>query len=291
VTPIGTFPVAYLGQRLDGAAVSGVDLLADGRLSFRSGNREVALRRLDEGGAAIIPASQADRLGLVVGDVMQFMTGMGPIELRVVGIVDRSLPGPTGETVLIGWPDARDRFGVLGADLFAVRFEPGGAAAAEPAIAAIATELALQVSTLGDLQGAIGGALGRVFGLFDALALVTLLVAGLGIVNTLTMNVAERIREIGVLRATGMTRLQVWRMVVVEAGVLGTAGAILGCLAGLAVTLILIGPGSLPAAALSIPWATLAAAGLFGIVVAVLAAAWPARVASRISIVRAVQLE
>ena len=48
--------------------------------------------------------------------------------------------------------------------------------------------------------------------------LVAVLVAGLGIVNTLTMNVVERVREIGVLRAAGMTRRQVWRMVVVEAG-------------------------------------------------------------------------
>ena len=46
-----------------------------------------------------------------------------------------------------------------------------------------------------------------------------MIVAALGIVNTLTMNVLERVREIGVLRAAGMTRRQVWRSVVVEAGV------------------------------------------------------------------------
>ena len=67
--------------------------------------------------------------------------------------------------------------------------------------------------------------LGRVFGVFDVLAVIAVIVAGLGIVNTLTMNVLERVREIGVLRAAGMTRRQVWRMVVVEAGGSGSSAA------------------------------------------------------------------
>ena len=131
------------------------------------------------------------------------------------------------------------------------------------------------------------------FGLFDALALVAVIVAALGIVNTLTMNVYERVREIGVLRATGMTRPQVWRMVVVEAGVLGVVGAILGCVTGLvvgAVMIALAGGGGLRLP-LEPDWRALAIAAAFGIVVAMLAAAWPARLAARVSIVRAVQYE
>jgi putative ABC transport system permease protein len=112
-------------------------------------------------------------------------------------------------------------------------------------------------------------------------------------VNTLTMNVVERVREIGVLRATGMTRSQVWRMVVVEAGVLGVIGAILGCLAGLAagVALIALTGGGIVPAGLEVPWATMALAALFGIAIAMLAAYYPARLASGVSIVRAVQFE
>ena len=135
--------------------------------------------------------------------------------------------------MLVGWKDATTLFGVLGADSFAVRFAPGSAASAQPALEEAARELALEPNTLDAVRGAIGDALGQVFGLFDALAIVAVLVAGLGIVNTLTMNVVERVREIGVLRATGMTRSQVWRMIVIEAGVLGVIGAVLGCLAGL----------------------------------------------------------
>ena len=99
----------------------------------------------------------------------------------------------------------------------------------------MARSLALEPTALGRIEGAIGQALDRVFGLFDVLALVAVVVAALGIVNTLTMNVLERVREIGVLRAAGMTRRQVWRSVVVEAGITGLVGAICGVVAGLVV--------------------------------------------------------
>lgn len=90
-----------------------------------------------------------------------------------------------------------------------------------------------------------------------------------------------------------MTRPQVWRMVVVEAGVLGVVGAILGCVTGLVAGQVMIGLAG--GASLSLPfepdWRTVFAAAAFGIVVAMLAAIWPARLASRVSIVRAVQYE
>jgi putative ABC transport system permease protein len=119
------------------------------------------------------------------------------------------------------------------------------------------------------------------------------IVAALGIVNTLSMSVLERIREIGVLRATGMTRRQVWRMVVVEAGILGVVGAVLGCITGLAASLVLIllAGGTLGSGGIEVPWVTVILAGVFGVAIAMLAAYYPARLASSLSIVRAVQVE
>jgi putative ABC transport system permease protein len=297
VSPMATFQVAYDGVRLDASTTSGADLLADGRLTFLAGDRTAALAGLDQGGTAILPRSQADRLGLRLGDQMRFSTptagGTGFTDLRVSGIVDRTLPGRTGETILVAWTDATHLFGVVGADSFAVRFAPGSAADARPSLEQTARELALDPNTLDAVRGAIADALGQVFGLFDALAVIAVIVAGLGIVNTLTMNVLERVREIGVLRATGMTRRQVWRMVVVEAGVLGSVGAILGCVAGLAVGLALVAlaGGGIGSSSLEVPWAALALASAFGIAVAMLSAYYPARMASRLSIVRAVQFE
>ena len=70
------------------------------------------------------------------------------------------------------------------------------------------------------------------FSMFDVLAMISVIVASLGVVNTLTMNVMERTREIGMLRSIGMTRWQVVWMVLAEAAIMGIMGGILGVLLG-----------------------------------------------------------
>jgi putative ABC transport system permease protein len=294
VSPIARFAVAFRGVRVDAAAVAGSDLAADGRLTFVAGDRRAALSALDAGGSTIVPQAVADEFGLRVGDTLQLPVGRGEaVEERIVGIVARGLPGQSGESVLIGWSDATSHFGVLGADAFAIRFAPGQMATAEAGLEAAARGLALEPTPISGIESAINDAFGRLFGLFDALALLAILLAGLGIVNTLTMNVYERVREIGILRAAGMTRRQVWRMVVVEAGTMGVVGAFLGCLAGVILGFALGGVAGLgsPGSSPTIPWLTIVLAAAFGIGIAMLAAFQPARIASRISIVRAVQFE
>jgi len=259
-----------------------------------AGDSRAALAALDAGGSTIVPQAIATEFGLQVGDNLELPIGGGEaVNERVVGIVARGLPGQSGESVLIGWSDATSHFGVLGADAFAIRYAPGQAANAGPALAAAARGLALEPTPLAGIASAINDAYGRLFSLFDALALLAVLIAGLGIVNTLTMNVYERVREIGILRAAGMTRRQVWRMVVVEAGTLGVAGAFLGCLAGVVLGVALGGVAGLSSSGggPTIPWLTIVLAAAFGIGIAMLAAFQPARIASRISIVRAVQFE
>jgi putative ABC transport system permease protein len=229
-----------------------------------------------------------------VGSVVSVPTASGgALDLRVAGIVERSIPGQTGESMLVGWTDATTELGVAGADMFAVRLMAGGADGAFAAgLRDSATALALEVVTLGQVDGAIGDTLGRVFTVFDALAAVAVLIAALGIVNTLTINVIERVREIGILRAAGMTRRQVWRSVVVEAGVLGLSGAVLGIVLGLAVggLMVVLAGGRIDLGG-GMPWTIIVSAVVLGVVVAMLAAAYPARIASRLSIVRAVHFE
>ena len=293
VSPIATFETAVDGRRVDAAAVVGADLADDGRLDFVSGERDTALAALDAGGATILSSRIAQRLGAGVGDTLRALAGGGgTIPLRVAGIVERTLPGRTGDTMLVGWADATTSLGVAGADAFAIRFEPGSSAAVRESVALDARSLALDPASLGEIRTAIGDALDRVFVLFDALALVAVVVAGLGIVNTLSMNVLERVREIGVLRSVGMTRRQVWRMVVVEAGICGLAGAIVGCVTGLLVggSMVVLAGGR-PSIEGVLPVPALAAALVFGVGFAMLAAAWPARLASGLPIVRAVRYE
>ncbi|MEX1172329.1 MAG: FtsX-like permease family protein, partial [Chloroflexota bacterium] len=289
LSPIATFDLAVAGVRIDGAAMVGADLAADGRLRFREGDRGAALTSLDAGGSVIVPAGLADRDGIRVGDIVAAAAADGSVlDLRVAGIAERTLPGTSGEAMLVGWSDA-ERLGIAGADAFAVRFDAGATADQRAAFVDEARALALEPTTIGRIQGAIGDALDRVFGLFDALALVAVVVAALGIVNTLTMNVMERVREIGILRAAGMTRRQVWRTVVIEAGITGLVGAIFGIVTGVVVgALMVILAGGAVGDALSPPWPSMGVALVLGVVLAMVAAAYPARLASGVSIVRAV---
>jgi len=76
--------------------------------------------------------------------------------------------------------------------------------------------------------------------LLMALAGLTALVGGLGLGNTMALNVLERSREIGILRSLGVDRGGVRRTVLAEAGLIGLIANVAGALAGLALSLILI---------------------------------------------------
>jgi putative ABC transport system permease protein len=116
----------------------------------------------------------------------------------------------------------------------------------------------------------------------------------LGLINTLAINVLERTREIGVLRAIGATRTQIRRMVIAEALLLSMLGAALGILAGLALgyglTAAMAGTfGS--GIAYSFPLAGILGAVAVALLMAVLASVLPARQAARMRIVNALQYE
>ena len=291
LSPIGRFAVAVGGERLDAAAVVGADLLSDGRLALTAGDRASALPALDAGGAVILPAAVADRLGLPLGGLLQVLAGREIVPLRVVGIAARTIPGSSGEAVLVGWPDATQRLGALGADVFAVRYAPGQAAAAAAALEPLARMDALELAPLQAIAGTIGASVDRLFLLLTALAAVALVMAGLGIVNTLTMNVLERVRELGFLRAAGLTRRQARRLVMLEATILGAVGAIIGVGAGIVAGAILAVLGAGPGVTYDPGWGSIALALVGGVVLAVIASAWPANLAARIEIVRAVAYE
>jgi putative ABC transport system permease protein len=291
-TPLAAFDLAFDGARLEAMAVVGSDLDADGRLQFTAGDRTAAFDALDDGGAVILPRATAESRGLTLGDVMAVSTAGGLVELRVAGIVDRTFPGRAGDTALVGWRDAQERFGVLGADAFAVRYDAGPDTGARSAVAALAAEWALSVAPISVIAASVAGALDRVFGLLDLIALAAVVIAALGIVNTLSMDTFERTRELGMLRAAGMSRRQVWRSVLVEAGIIGAIGALVGSLAGLAIgALLVVSAGGRIEAGLQAPVLSVLLALALGVPLAMLAAAQPARVAGRQPIAGAVLAE
>jgi putative ABC transport system permease protein len=69
---------------------------------------------------------------------------------------------------------------------------------------------------------------------------IAVFVSVLGVISTLTTLVLQRRRELAVLRAAGALRSQVRTLVLIESGVLGAAGAVLGCVAGFVLALLLV---------------------------------------------------
>lgn len=147
------------------------------------------------------------------------------------------------------------------------------------------------VTTLGELVEQIQSALGAVVGMVAGLLLMSVLVAVVGIVLTLYLAVYERTRETGLLRAVGMTRGQVRRMIRFESVLIAVFGTLLGILLGLfcgwALSIGVVGDG----VRLGIPWIWIAG-GLVGALVAgVAAAVIPARRAARMDVLAAIAYE
>jgi putative ABC transport system permease protein len=128
--------------------------------------------------------------------------------------------------------------------------------------------------------------------LFTGLLLFAVIIAVLGITNTLTLSIFERTREIGLLRAVGMTRRQVRRMIRWEAVIVATFGALLGVgigiVLGWAVVRALADEGL---GAFSIPVGQVILALVLAAISGVIAAIWPARKASRMNILDAITTE
>ena len=132
----------------------------------------------------------------------------------------------------------------------------------------------------------------QVLTLIYALLALSIIIAVLGIVNTLGLSIVERTREIGLLRAVALTRPQVRRMITLESVVISLLGAVvgvgLGTVFGIVMQRLLVDQGI---NLLGIAWSQLVvfvvAAGLIG----VLAALWPAFRASRTNILEAIAAE
>ncbi|MGK5547581.1 ABC transporter permease [Streptomyces sp. URMC 127] len=135
------------------------------------------------------------------------------------------------------------------------------------------------------IQDQVGQLLNMIYGLL-ALAII---VAVLGVVNTLALSVVERTREIGLLRAIGLSRRQMRRMIRLESVVIALFGALLGLGLGMAwgttsqKLLALQGLG-----VLDIPWPTIIAVFLGSAVVGLLAALVPAFRAGRMNVLNAI---
>jgi len=125
-----------------------------------------------------------------------------------------------------------------------------------------------------------------------ALLGLSIVIAVLGIINTLALSVIERTREIGLLRAVGLGRAQLAGTVMIESVLTAVFGTIVGV--GVGVALAAAMPtvfSDVGLTTLAIPWASLAWMLVLAVVVGVLAAVWPAIRAARLPVLEAISYE
>ena len=151
----------------------------------------------------------------------------------------------------------------------------------------------LQVLSNDELKRDIESQVNRQFGFFNALLAVAVLVSLFGVINTLSMNVLERTREIGVLRALGSSRWQVRRAIGEEGLLLSMVGALLGIVVGIVLGYVFVRgvAAAVPSVSYAPPLTTILFVAVAGVVLGLLAAVLPARRAARMDVVRALAYE
>ena len=242
-------------------------------------------------GGVLVHEDPAEDLALAVGDVVSATFPVaGTKDLRVVGIFDDgSILGNwviDMSTYESGFDPARQ------SDLFAaIELEKGvevqSIRSQLDAVAVNYPEAILQDRT--EYQQSIEGRIDTLLMTVNALVGFAVIIAVLGIVNTLMLSVFERTREIGLLRAVGMTRRQTRRMIRWEAVIIAVFGGVLGILVGTLLGFIAV--QAMPDSFITdfgIPVGNFVIILVMCIIAGVLAAILPARRAARLNILDAI---
>ncbi|NBE56131.1 ABC transporter permease [Streptomyces boluensis] len=245
-------------------------------------------------GEALLDADTADKKHVGIGDTLTVLAAPGSFDVRVVGIATFTTTNPGAALVFLDTPTAQQK--LLGdadaATSISVTAPPGVSDDTLKRTVAAGLGDRYELKTADEEAESAAAQLG---GFLDVIKYVMLGFAGVAvlvgvflIVNTFSMLIAQRTRELGLLRALGADRRQVRRSVLVEALLLGLVGSTLGLATGIAlafglIELMSLAGMNLDATEMVIGPATPVSAYVVGVGVTVVAAYLPARRAARVS--------
>jgi putative ABC transport system permease protein len=301
VTPMRTLPVSW--QRPDGAVENlvfiGVEPVTYQRVTgFVFSDSQVdaaaATRQLIAGNTLFISSVLAEKYDLQPGDVLRLRTRSGDQAFHIAAVVVSFFN--QGLTVHGSWSDMRRYFKTSDASAYLVKVAEGYPSETVRLRIedAFAKRQGLSVVSNQAVIDQVFRLLNQAYSMFDVMAIIAMLVGALGVVNTLTMNVAERIQEIGMLRSIGLTRGQTLVMVLAESLLMGLIGGVLGLAFGVLLTRIFL--WSMTAMSgykinFVMPVMAVAAGLVIALLVSQLAAIFPARRAARTRILDAIHYE
>ncbi|GAB3958894.1 ABC transporter permease [Streptomyces sparsus] len=242
----------------------------------------------------MVDADTAEAKNLEIGDELRTITADGDFTSRISGIATFQVTNPgaavlyfderTAQEKLLGGSDVYTNVAVLAADGVTDELLKKNVQSAVGGDWKVQTQEEFSAEGMNDFGGFLDVMKYALLGF----AGISLLVGVFLIVNTFSMLVAQRTREIGLMRAIGAGRGQVNRSVLIEALLLGVLGSVIGVGAGVGLAIGLMKLMSLVGMNLStddltIAWTTPVIGVVLGVLVTVLAAYLPARRAGRVS--------
>ncbi len=275
----------------DSVPVSGVDPATITQLfapELEQGDPDVLASLADD--QVLADDGWAEDHGFTVGDRLEVTTPTGAeLTYELAGTYDNQA-GVLGSIVVTNdsmsedWNQPDDAFILVGGR--------GDPETLEQAAKASLQEFPVaKAQTLGQFKDAQADQVNQLLGLVYALLSLSVIVALLGIVNTLALAVHERTRELGLLRAVGMSKRQVRRMVRAESVITALIGAVLGLVLGVVFAVVVSRPLADEGFVLTFPIVTLVVLTVLAALAGVLAAIPPARRASKVDVLRAVTTE
>jgi putative ABC transport system permease protein len=232
VQPVRTSRVKFRGQPIMIVAADAEKVSRRVHRIVIAGDLQTMNRLSAEGKGIIIAENLANLQKLHLGDIFELATPNEPLRLPIVGIM-RDYSNQLGAIYIDRKLFVRC-FQDDTIDIFRVYLKPGisGEQARRQIVERLGNRHRLFVLLNGEVRDYVMKAVNQWLGMTYIQVFVALIVAILGIVNTLTVSIADRRRELGVLRAVGGFRAQIRGTIWLEAGAIGIIGLALGLVTG-----------------------------------------------------------
>jgi putative ABC transport system permease protein len=277
-----------------GNDISGIDpeLITSGYAFDWKEGSNATLAQLGENGA-IVTDDFAEDKDLAVGDTFTVEAPGGKkAELEVKGIVDPPPFYPLLGVVTIPNETFDSLFDLERNQYTFIKASGGGTEANKDAVdAALAKYPDARVQTRQEWIDKEDAEFQQFLSMLYILLALSVVVSVAGIINTLILAVFERTRELGMLRAVGMTRRQVRRMIRHESIITALIGAALGLPLGIFLAALIVQSLGQYEVQFKVPFDQLIVFAIVAVIVGVIAALLPARRAARLNVLRALQYE